>query len=108
MAAGHPPRTTGKATIRKTPIIRGKLDMIGPPAKKRLPESLSDKPASRPMPSGLPHRLPPRSGDSRVVGAHGAPPMARPTKRRHQHQVESEVEVGEIGTLNQKGLGGAG
>jgi hypothetical protein len=33
--------------------------------------------------------------------------MTRQAQRRHQHQVESEVETGEIGSLEQKGFGGA-
>src|SRR5271163_1794223 len=108
MATGHPPRTTGKARIRTTPMIGRKLDMLGPPAKKRLPEPLSDKRRSRPMPSGPQHQLPPRPGDSLVVGAPCAAPMTRQAQRRHEHQVESEVETGEVGSLEQKGFGGAG
>src|SRR5271165_2851010 len=53
-------------------------------------------------------RLAPRSGDCLVVGAPGAAPMARQAERRHQHQVESQVETREIGVLDQKGFGGAG
>ena len=34
--------------------------------------------------------------------------MARQAKRRHQHQVESELEAGEVGPLEQEGFGGAG
>jgi hypothetical protein len=34
--------------------------------------------------------------------------MTRQAARRHQHQVESEVEAGKVGTLQQKGFGGAG
>ena len=32
--------------------------------------------------------------------------MARQAQRCHQHQVESEVETGEVGSLEQKGFGG--
>jgi hypothetical protein len=31
--------------------------------------------------------------------------MTRQAQRRHQHQVESEVETGEVGSLEQKGFG---
>ena len=34
--------------------------------------------------------------------------MTRQAQWRHQHQVESEVETGEVGSLEQKGFGGAG
>jgi hypothetical protein len=34
--------------------------------------------------------------------------MTRQAARCHQHQVESEVKTGKIGSLEQKGLGGAG
>jgi len=33
--------------------------------------------------------------------------MTRQAQWRHQHQVESEVETGEVGSLEQKGFGGA-
>jgi len=34
--------------------------------------------------------------------------MTRQAPRSHQHQVESKVEMGEVGALQQKGFGGAG
>ena len=34
--------------------------------------------------------------------------MTRQAQRRHQHQVESKIETGEVGALQQKGFGGAG
>jgi hypothetical protein len=34
--------------------------------------------------------------------------MTRQAARRHQHQVESKIEAGKVGTLQQKGFGGAG
>ena len=33
--------------------------------------------------------------------------MTRQAQRRHQHQVDSQVETGEVGSLEQKGFGGA-
>jgi len=60
------------------------------------------------MPSRPSYYLLLRPGDSLVVGAPGTLPMTRQAQRRHQHQVESEVEVSEVGSPEQKSFGGAG
>src|SRR6516165_4382554 len=107
MAAGQPPRATGKARTRTTPMIGRKFDMLGPPPRNHSPSHCRINPdlVQRLAPSDAP--LPPRPGDLLVVSAPGAAPMTRRAPRRHQHQVESEVEAGEVGSLEQKGLCGA-
>ena len=43
-----------------------------------------------------------------LIGSPGARPMPGHPERRYQHQVESQVEPGEIGARQQEGLRGAG
>ena len=89
-------------------MIDRKLDMLGPPDKKDSPSHCRIEARFVQCRMGLGVRISPRPRDLLVVGAPGAAPMTGQAQRRHQHQVESEVETGEVGSLEQKGFGGAG
>jgi len=88
-------------------MIGRKLDMLGPPSRKTPPSYCRINPdlVQRRARRGAP--LPPRPEDLLVVSAPGTAPMTRRAPWRHEHQVESEVEAGKIGSLEQKGFCGA-